>query len=102
MRAPKFYYTATWDVGVAALRLRYPAIEYAIEDFQYALVLDYGLPEVPVDPDRPDVYAMRIDYPPLGAAGRQRFLVTYLSTEFKPPVGLPYREITMLRIDERP
>jgi hypothetical protein len=49
----------------------------------------------------PGVYAVRMDYPPKGAAGRGQFLVTYHATERQPSMVHPYWTITFLTIQDR-
>lgn len=58
----------------------YPDVrQYAVET-EDALRLGYPLPQMPVDTQRfPGVFAIMIDYPPLGSAGRCMFCATYLA-----------------------
>lgn len=37
----------------------------------------YNLRATPIDPNNPDLYAHRLDYEPLGAAGAGIFIATY-------------------------
>jgi hypothetical protein len=84
---------------VDALRVDYPHIDAAIDDLYDTLRLDYDLPEIPVDREKwPDVYAIRWDYPPLGAEGRGIFVVTYHATRADPSPVEPYRRFTLIDI----
>src|SRR5688572_19973520 len=92
-----------FDAALQALRAQYPDIEDVFREFSEDLRLDYlTRRERPVDPqDSPDIYMMRMDYRPMGAAGAGRFLVTYHATARLPSMNLPYRRITFLTIEDR-
>ncbi len=103
MRACTVTEDASFLAEKGALCAKYPAINTAVEDLKEALQLDYAVPEFPVDPDGlPGVYAIRLDYPPLGSAGRGRFLITYHATDPAPSMTNPYRRFTLLTVTERP
>ena len=92
----------TFEADVAGLRDEYPAIDGPVNDLDEFLRLDYDLPEITVDPSAaPNVYAVKLDYPPQGAGGRSRFLVTYHATDAQPSPVTPYRTFTLLTITER-
>lgn len=92
----------TFDTHLEALQGEYPAIDKEVQDLEELLRLDYVLPEIKVDPESAlNVYAIKLDYRPLGAAGRSRFLVTYHATDPEPSPNTPYRTFTMLTITER-
>lgn len=85
----------------AALRGKYPEIDAVIEDFREILLLDYGVPHVPVDADGlARVYAVKRDYPPSGSNGRGVFLLTYHATERKLSMSDPLCAYTLLTIDD--
>jgi hypothetical protein len=91
--------TKKFRVDVAGLAATYPHIEKAVVDAEDSLRLGYQLPHLPVDPMMPDVYAIRVDYPPLGSAGLGRFIAAYHGT--KPSAVNASQIFTMLRIQER-
>jgi len=94
--------TETFKAQLDGLKEEYPQIEDPIAELEEFLCLDYDLPEIRVDPDSaPNVYAIKVDYPPKGSEGRSRFLVTYHGTDPKPSLRDPYRTITLLTITER-
>ena len=96
-RAPSF------DADLKKLVPPYPEIEAAIDELEEFLKLDYIIPEIAVDSEKmPRVYAVRLDYPPMKAGGRSRFLVTYHATDPDPSMRTPYRSFTLLTINERP
>lgn len=83
------------------LRPEYPLIDECVEELEEFLKLDYVIPEILVDRDTPNVYATKLDYPPLGSAGKSLFLVTYHATDPNPSPRTPYRTFTFLSITER-
>ena len=85
------------------LQSKYPDVEKEVQELEAFLRLDYVQPEIPVDPESfPNVYAIKHDYRPMGAAGRSRFLVTYHATDPTPSSpGTPYRTFTLLIITEK-
>ena len=99
MRAPAVSDAPTFTDDVSSLRTRYQEIDAAVEDFRKLLRLGYILPTLPVIAN---VYAMDADYPPLGAEGAGRFLVTFhVSEPAHNPMAEPYRRFTLLTIRER-
>jgi len=82
------------------LLVDFPILERQIEELEDALRLDYDLNEFPIDAGL-RVYAIRVDYPPHGSAGRGRFLVTYHATDPEPSMHQPYRTVTLLTIADR-
>ena len=81
------------------LRSKYPDVEQEVQELEAFLRLDYVQPEIPVDPESfPNVYAIKHDYRPMGAAGRSRFLITYHATDPSPSPATPYRTFTLLTI----
>ncbi len=103
MRASTVTEDASFVEEKHALCAKYPEINVVVDELKEALRLDYAVPEFPVDPEKlPGVYAIRLDYPPLGSAGRGRFLVTYHATDASPSMTIPYRRFTLLTIQERP
>jgi hypothetical protein len=102
MRTADINHSGPFDTAVAALRVQYPDIDTAVDDLKDALRLDYDLPEYPIDGgDEPDIYSARLDYPPLGASGMAKFLVTYHATKRTPGWHQPYRTVTLLSIEDR-
>lgn len=93
--------SASFDADVQALSARYSELHDAVEALEDVLRLAHDLPESPIDPDFPRVYATRVDYAPLGADGHGRFLVIYHATDPKPSMSAPYRVFTLLTIEER-
>ena len=92
----------TFDANLKALQDEYPALDEEVQDLEEFLRLDYVIPEIRVDPESvSNVYVIKLDYRPLGAAGRSRFLVTYHATDPTPLPITPYRTFTMLTITER-
>jgi|SRR5579859_7279661 len=95
----------TFEADRKALAEKYPDLEHVLTELADLLMLGYDLPEIPVDRETdPRVYAIRLDYPPMGSAGRGAFLVTYHATDPKPNLSMtePYRVFTLLTITERP
>ena len=102
VRASQCVREAQFVTDLRALQSKYPKVDAAIDEFCETLVLDYELPRMLVSPKTlPNVYAHRIDYPPLGEAGLGRFLVTYHATDPAPSPKTPYRTFTLLTISER-
>jgi len=91
---------SAFDVDLSKLATKYPALKDVVKELEQVLKLD-SLPEIPVDSSTfPGVYAAKLDYPPMGASGRQKFLVTYHATQPTPSPIAPYRKITLLTITE--
>ena len=90
----------TFQQSVDALRGQYPHIDSALTDLRELLRCDYQLPQIAVSKGQ-NVYAVRMDYPALGANGVALFLVTYHATPARPGPGTPYKTITMLTISPR-
>jgi hypothetical protein len=102
MRGAEVDSALQFDAKVDALRTDFPAIDAAIDDLRDTLRLDYDLPEIPVNADRyPNVYLIRVDYPPLGSAGRGLFVVTYHTTDSRPSPHDPYRTVTLIDLAVR-
>ncbi len=84
------------------LQKAYPEVREEIDKLQELLRCGYVLPQIPIQPDTfPNVYAVRMDYPPLGERGVALFLVTYHATSPAPSLTVPYQTITMLTIQKR-
>jgi hypothetical protein len=78
VRAPTVESAPSFDQDVAALRTKYPEIDSAVSELMENLRSYWTIPHHPVDPaTHPNIYAEKLDYPPLGAAGAGRFLATY-------------------------
>jgi len=91
--------TDAFAADLQALEVTYPKLRECVAELEEFLRLDYALPEIEVDRAfAPRVYAIKLDYPPSGAAGRSQFLVIYHATEPTPSPKTPYRTFTMLRI----
>jgi len=88
--------------NVKALRDRYPRIREAIDEFKQALKLDYVIPMLRVSESTPQVYAQKMDYPPMGSGGRGRFVVVLHATKAAPSMNQPFRTYTLLAISEAP
>ncbi len=92
----------TFEASLEGIRNDFPLVDLAVKDLEEFLKLDYILPEIRISADStPNVYAINLDYPPEGAAGRSRFMVTYHATDANPSPVSPYRTFTMLTITER-
>ena len=90
-----------FDQQVAALKAKYPDIDKALTELEDFLRLGYSIPHMPVIPPTKNTYAVTMDYPPKGAAGRRLFLVTYHATEpVTPTMQVPSRVFTLLTIRE--
>jgi len=91
----------SFDADLENLKQSYPEIEAVVADLEEFLKLDYTIPEIAVDPENmPLVYAVKLDYPPMKAGGRSRFLVIYHATDAKPSMITPFRTFTLLAIRE--
>ncbi len=91
----------SFEQDLKKLEPTYPGIRAAVAELEEFLRLDYSQPEIQVDPEAaPRVYAIKLDYPPAGAAGRSLFLITYHATDPKPSPKTPYRTFTFLTIGE--
>ena len=91
-----------FKANIDCLRDNYPSLEEEVGHLEEFLTLGYIFPEIKIDTkSAPNVYAVRHDYRPLGAAGRSRFLVTYHATDPNPSPTTPYRTFTLLTITER-
>jgi hypothetical protein len=102
MRGSEVVRDSSFEDDLAALRGMYPEIDRVVSELVDVLLLDYDLPEIPVEVKTlQQVYAVLLDYPPLGPSGPQRFLVTYHATDPTPSPQTPYRTYTLLRITER-
>jgi len=100
MQGSSVGHKGAFDSDLSKLSARYAKLKDVVRDLEELLKLD-SLPEIPVDPSSsPGVYATKLDYPPMGASGRQKFLVTYHATKPKPSPITPYRTITLLTITE--
>jgi hypothetical protein len=89
---------------VDALKAQYPQIGIVVDELCEVLRFGYSLPQFLVDPHDsgyPNVYLVRVDYPPLGAAGAGKFLVTYHATEPMMSMNRPYQTFTLLSIEVR-
>jgi len=92
----------SFEQDLKSLEPTYAGIRAAVAGLEEFLRLDYSQPEIQVDPETaPRVYAIKLDYPPAGAAGRSLFLVTYHATDPNPSPNTPYRTFTLLTIGER-
>ena len=101
MRAPVVVRDETFKKDLAKLLTKYPELDKAIQENEYLLGLNYPLPHMPADTSSPKVYAVRIDYPPMGSRGIGRFLMTYHATDLTPHMQIPLQTFTLLTIAER-
>ena len=102
MRAAQVHSSVPFEADVVVLRTQYPEIGAEIDELRDALMLDYDLPEIPVDEDNaPGVYTIRLDYPPHGASGLSTPLMAHHGTDRTPGMNCPYRVITLLAIEDR-
>jgi len=58
--------------------MRYADLESVVDDFCGTLALGLPASTPTAVPGNPSVYAHRVDYPPFGAGGKGRFIVTLL------------------------
>jgi len=103
VRTPALVESSGFKEAKRALAGEYREIDRVVSDLEDLIRCDYLLPAIQVDAkEMPNVYAIRMDYPPLGERGIGLFLVTYHATPRTPvhPVR-PYRTFTMLTIEER-
>ena len=99
IRSPVLNRIDHFTESLAALSSEYPQIEETIKELEELIRCDFLLPEIPVSATEiPNVYAIRMDYPPLGERGIGHFLITYHATQPTPSPALPYYTITMLTI----
>ena len=97
--------TEAFEDDLKALREKYDKIDAAVGDLRDVLLLGYDLPHIPVDEDIPNVFAIKVDYPPLGSLGQGRFLATYHQAideggHAANPMNNPLRTFTLLTITE--
>jgi len=99
MRAPEVVPADQFAADIEALRERFPEIAAVVADLRDLLLLGYHLPHVLISPDTlPGVYAVKLDYPPLGPAGHGVFLVIYHQTDSTPSMVTPLYRCTLLSI----
>ena len=100
MRAAAVQNDPQFDQDLTGLRAKYPEIDDVIDELRGLLVMDYDLPEVLVDPaSLPGAYAVKLDYPPRGAAGRGVLLLTYHGSDWvSNPMNSPVRTYTLLTL----
>ena len=94
-----------FQADLLQLTKKYTEIDSAIDEFSEILKCGFHLDlvQIPVDPSiSTRVYAHRMDYPPLGASGRGKFLVIYHATDPGPSPTKPYQQITLLRLIDLP
>jgi hypothetical protein len=86
----------SFDNNVDGLRARYSEIDSVVDTFKNDLANNPKLTRMPLGGE---LFAQRVDYPPLGADGIQRFLVIYHA----PPghQANPMQQFTLLAILER-
>ena len=82
------------------LRKDYPKIDEPIDEFIDRLRTYFTLPNIPVDPDsHPNIFADKLDYPPLGSEGAGCFLVTYYASPVaENPMQGPVRRYRLISI----
>lgn len=85
---------------VVALQETYPQIEGVIAELEEGLKLDHELTHVAL-PDLSGIFSIFLDYPPNRAAGIQQFAVLYHATDPAPSWSDPYRNFTLLTIEDR-
>ena len=100
IRGSKIVLDPSFQSDLNELRGDYPEVDAAVKDLTDVLVLDYDLPEMPVDVGD-HVYAILLDYPPEGPEGLQQFRVVYHATDPEPSWTTPYRTFTLLTITDR-
>jgi len=101
MRGSEVVQDSLFKDDLTVLRREFPEIDRVVADFTEVLLLDYDLPEIPVDPATPRVYTHLVDYPPRAASGLQQFIVIYHATDPDPSPRQPYRTFTLLAIADR-
>ena len=105
LRAAELRLEKQFEADREGLRAEYPQIEEAIDTLRDVLILGYDLPQIPVDTEAPNVFAIKVDYPPHGSQGLGQFIVTYhelLQQEKHAanPMTVPLRVFTLLTISE--
>jgi hypothetical protein len=103
MRAPSVIRAATFESDISALRSNYPQIDDAVGQLEADLQEAWAPPHIEVDAlEFPGVYAVGLDYPPLGAQGTKKFLLIYHATaEARNKMSEPLRTYRLLSIAER-
>ena len=96
-RADDVVPSEAFKLDVETLRAGYPEIDRVIRALSDTLILN--VPHRPVKIGK-NVFAIKADYPPLGASGRGIFLVTYHHSGGAPQSGYmtPGRVYTLLTI----
>jgi len=97
--------TDAFEADLKELRKTYHQIDAAWAELRDTLLPGYDLPLSPVDDAVPNVFAQKMDYPPLGALGLGRFVVTFHLTidqagHAANPMSNPLRIFTFLTITE--
>ena len=100
IRGSKIVLAPSFESDLDGLHGNYPEVDAAVKTLTGVLILDYDLPEMPVDVGD-HVYAILLDYPPAGADGLQQFRVVYHATDPEPSWTTPYRTFTLLMITDR-
>ena len=90
----------SFAADLRSLWSKYSDVEKEVQELETFLQLGYVQPEISIE-SFPNVYAIKHDYRPMGAAGRSRFLVTYHATDPTPSPSTPYRTFTLLTITEK-
>jgi hypothetical protein len=101
MRASVVQQSPPFVADLTTLRVAYPAIDDAIDEVTEPLRLGYQLPLDRVPGTAKGIYALRVDYPPLGGAGRGVLVMTFHMTEPHPSAVSPYQTFTLLTLSER-
>lgn len=98
LRADDVVRSESFNLDVATLLAGYPEIEKTVRALSDTLILN--VPHRPIKVGK-NLFAIKVDYPPLGSSGRGLFLVTYHHNGGVPQSGdvsRPGRVYTFLTI----
>ena len=99
LRAPVVNRGNQFQRDVDALSKKYPDLEPVVREMADAMIDSWGIPHRPIGGPTPDLYAVRLDYPPHGSAGLGVFLLTYHATaEAHNKMRDPLRTYTLLSL----
>lgn len=106
VRASEVNTTDAFKADMKTLRQKYPEIDAAFNELRDTLLLGYNVPLMPVDLPS-NVFAQKMDYPPMGSLGLGRFIVTFHHVMDEKghaanPMTNPLRIFTFLTVSERP
>lgn len=82
----------TFEKALARLRGQHAEIDQVVDDFCNTLAKGAAVAPPMQVATKPPVYAHRVDYPPFGARGQGRFLVTFVEK------SAPFDEVLLLNI----